>query len=207
MNAQQLHSVLGRLSGHLIASTPQQENEIQQLHQSLSRSLLPEDIQQLKGSSFVFENSDLFAAEKIPAERSAALQAIADKKTAEVTEPELRVFVREVPVRSPQLYASVPQWAGGAAVDHTIGPFTNKDGRQFWFDFFRIEKQVALYIQGSPDPVLLFNVRTRLIFTDLNLPPVTDLLPVYQLPAGQHLDQFAAPGCQCTFWHLYRFDD
>ncbi len=184
MNTQQLHTLLGRLSGHLVASTPRQENEVQQLHQSLSRSLLPEDIQQLKGSSFVFEDSDLFAADKIPSELSTALQAIAEKRAVGGSEPELRVFVRQVPVRSTQLFASVPLWAGGAAVDHTIGPFTNKDGRQYWFDFFRIEKQVALYVQGNPDPVLLFSVRTRLIFTDLNLPPVTDLQPSYQLPAG-----------------------
>jgi hypothetical protein len=184
MNTQQLHALLGRLSGHLITTAPAQGNEILRLHQSLSRSLLPEDIQQLKSSDFVFENSDLFAAERIPSERSAALRFIAEKKTAEAAEPELRVFVREVPVRSPQLRASVAPWAGGAGLDHTIGPFTNKDGRQFWFDFFRIEKQVALCIQGSPDPVLLFTVRTRFVFPDLNLPPVTDLLPIYQLPAS-----------------------
>lgn len=184
MDAKQLHTLLGRLSGHLVISTPRQENEIQQLQQSLSRSLLPEDIQQLKGSSFVFENSDLFAVESIPPERSAALQAIAAAKTAQTDEPELRVFLREVPVRSIQLYASVPPWASGAALDHTLGPFTNKDGRQFWFDFFRIEKQVALYIQGSPDPALLFSVLTRLIITNPSLPPVTDLLPGYQLPPG-----------------------
>ena len=184
MDAQKIHALLGRLSGHLITTTPQQENEILQLNQSLSRSLLPDDLQQLKSSNFVFENSDLFAAERIAPERSAALQSIAELKAAEVAEPELRVFVREVPVRSPQVFASVPSWAGGAAVDHTLGPFTNKDGRQFWFDFYRIEKQVALYVQGSPDPALLFSVRTRLIFTDLSLPPVTDLLPIYRLAPG-----------------------
>jgi hypothetical protein len=184
MNAQQLHVLLGQISGHLIATTPQQEKEILQLNQSLSRALLPDDIQQLKSSNFVFENSDLFSADRIPAGRLAALQSIVEQKTTQAAEPELRVFVREVPVRSAQLHASVPQWAGGAAVDHTIGPFTNQDGRQFWFDFFRIEKQVALYIQGSPDPALLFTVRTRFIFTDLKLPPVTDVLPIYKLPAG-----------------------
>ncbi len=184
MNSQQLHALIARLSGHLITSTSQQENEILQLHQSLSRSLLPEDIQQIKSSNFIFENSDLFATEQIPFERLTALQSISEKQSAAESEPELRVFVREVPVRNPLVYASVPQWAGGAAVDHTIGPLTNKDGRQFWFDFFRIEKLVALYVQGSSNPVLLFNVRTRFIFTDLHLPPVTDLLPVYQLPSG-----------------------
>ena len=129
---------------------------------------------QLKATNFSFENSDIFSPGRVPAGRLAALRSIAERSVSPQAQPELRVFVREVPVRSPLLHASVPSWASGAAVDHTVGPFTNKDGRQFWFDFFRIEKLVALYIQGSPNPVLLFNVRTRFIFTDLNLPPVTD---------------------------------
>ena len=87
-------------------------------------------------------------------------------------------------MRSTQLHASTPLWAGGAAVDHTIEPFTNKDGRQFWFDFFRIEKLVALYIQGRPNPALLFNVSIGPRFINVNLPLVTELLPSYKLPAG-----------------------
>jgi hypothetical protein len=184
MNTQQLHTLLGRLSGHLITSSPQQEREIQRLHQSLSRSLLPEDLQQLKGSRFTFENADLFFPEQIPSERSLVLQSIAEGKASSSAEPEFRVYAREVPVRSTQLHASVPLWAGGAAVDQTIGPFTNKDGRQFWFDFFRIEKLIALYIQGRPEPALLFKVSMGLKFVDINLPLVTDLLPSYHLPAG-----------------------
>ena len=78
MNAQKLHDMLGRLSGHLITDTHQKETEIHQLHASLSRSLLPDDLQQLKSSHFIFENSDLFAAEQIPTDRSDVLRSIAD---------------------------------------------------------------------------------------------------------------------------------
>ena len=184
MDTQQLQVLLGRLTGHLVARTPQHEIEIQNLQQSLSRALLPEDIQQLKGSQFNYESADLFAADLIPADRASVLQSIAESKSASQQEPELRVFLREVPVRSPLMHASVPSWAAGASVDHSLGPFTNKDGRQFWFDFFRIEKLVALYVQGSAYPALLFNVRSRFIFTIPGLPPVPDLLPSYQLPPG-----------------------
>lgn len=184
MNTEHFGRLLTSLTGHLVVHSPQDERQIDALHGSLSRSLLSEDIQQLKGSRFAFENADLFSAERIPAERSDTLRSLAESKTVETGEPEFRVFAREVPVRSTQLDVSAPLWAGGAAVDHTIGPFTNRDGRQFWFDFFRIEKLVALYIQGRPDPLLLFKVSAGLNFIAANLPLVTDPNTSYKLPAG-----------------------
>jgi hypothetical protein len=184
VTTEELRTLLGNVAGHLVPTSSQPEHDLQRLDESLARSILPEQLEQLKGSRFVFENADLFLPEQISPERSAALQSIAQLKATGLAEPEFRAFVREVPVRSTQLHASVPFWAAGAAVDHTIGPFTNKDGRTFWFDFFRIQKLVALYIQGRPDPALLFNVQTRPIFTDVHLPPITDPLPTYHLPAG-----------------------
>lgn len=184
MNTKQLRTLLGSLAGHLVTNSPQQEKEYERLHQFLSRSLLPQDIQQLKGSNFSFENADLFAVENIPPAHSEFLQSLAESKAAGTTEPEFRVFARESPVRSTQLPASVPLWAGGAAVERTIGPFTNKDGRQFWFDFFRIEKLVALYVQGKPDPALLFKVSIGLRFIDINLPLAADPALTYQLVGG-----------------------
>ncbi|MBI5473811.1 MAG: hypothetical protein HY961_15850 [Ignavibacteriae bacterium] len=182
MNAQQRRTLLGSLAGHLVADSPQQETDIQRLFTSLSRSVLPEDIQQLKATRFAFEGADLFAEENIPQQRISSLQAISERGVAE--EAEFRVFVREVPVRSTQLHASLPLWAGGAAVDHTIGPIANADGRLFWFDFFRIEKLVALYVQGNPYPVLLFKIKVGIQFMGANLPLVAELLPTYKLDAG-----------------------
>ena len=184
MNSEHFGRLLASLSGHLITRSPQEERQIQALNRSISRSLLHEDIQQLKGSRFAFEEADLFSPEQMPSERSDALRSITESKSIETAEPEFRVFAREVPVRSTQLDVSVPLWAGGAAVDHTLGPFANKDGRLFWFDFFRIEKLVALYVQGKPNPVLLFKVRTGLNFIAANLPLVTDPNTSYRLPAG-----------------------
>lgn len=50
---------------------------------------------------------------------------------------DLRVFRRELPVRTSQHPASVPAWAAGMEIDHTMGPFIDHSGRWFWFDFFR----------------------------------------------------------------------
>lgn len=184
MNREQLFARLGKLAGHLTADSPEQEQDIQQLHQALSRTLLPEDLQALTGSHFTFENADVFSTETIPAERSAVFESLAEQQTTAAADPEFRVFARQIPVRDAQLFASVPLWANGAAAERTLGPFVHQDGRQFWFDLFRIEKLVALYMQGSAEPVLLFNVRTGLRIIDLHLLPITDLLPTYHLPAG-----------------------
>lgn len=174
---------LDRLLGHLVIDFPQQEEAIQRLSNLLSRSLLQDEGQPVKGKGFAFENADLFSQETIPIDRLNALQNILQAQRPG-SEPEFRVFAREVPIRSTQLYSSAPLWAGGAAVDLTIGPLTHKDGRQFWFDFFRIEKLVALYVQGSFDPSLLFKVSISTRSINSRLPLTTDLLTTYSLSAG-----------------------
>jgi hypothetical protein len=202
MDPNKLQAVLGNVSGHLSTRVLRDDPQLQSLHRSLSRSLFAEDVQQLKTSSFAFENSDLFSPQQIPPDLSDALRSVAEQSTAPAAEPEFRAFVRELPVRTTQLPASAPLWSAGAAVDHTIGPFANKDGRQFWFDFFRIEKLVALYIQGKPDPALLFKTTQRLQFIDPMLPPIVDAAPSYNLPAGSiwiNARTFAANAPAATF--------
>ena len=181
MNTEKLNKLLGNLSGHLVTSV-REEREIEKLNRLLSRSLLPEDLGELKGSRFAFESADFFALENVPSERLESLRSMVEEQSG--AEPEYRVFVRETPVRSTQIHASVPSWAGGALVELTAGPFTRVDGRQFWFDFFRIEKLVALYIQNKPNPALLFKVRSGIQFINPHLPPIVQPATSYRLPAG-----------------------
>src|SRR5262245_15517138 len=123
MNAEQLNELLSGLSGHLQAEAPQDNERMQELLDMLGRSLLSNDLAQLKGSRFAFERGDLFLAEQITPEHAASLRALAKMRLAESAEaPEYRVFAREVPVRSTQLHASAPLWAGGAQVERSIGP-------------------------------------------------------------------------------------
>jgi hypothetical protein len=184
MDIRQIQDLLTTVTGHLVAGTPREEKEIQNLYRSLARSVPVDDIGRLKESRFTFEDSDLFSRSSVPHERMETLGKTAGRIGSEDLEPEFRVFVREVPVRSTQLFASVPLWASGAAVDHTIGPITNIDGRRLWFDFFRIEKLVALYVQGQPYPALLFKIKTGFQFLGVNLPLAAETRPTYRLDAG-----------------------
>lgn len=168
--------------GHLDARTPARKKELKQLQGFLSRAILPDDMTSLKGSSFSIESADFLAAEKIPEENATLLRLFEKEKAPE--ELEFRVFVREVPVRSTQLHASSPLWAGGAALERSLGPFANADGRLFWFDFFRLEKLVALYVQGLSHPALLFKITRGFQFIDATLPLAAGVLPKYNLNAG-----------------------
>lgn len=202
MDTQKLQALLGGLSGHLIADSPEQEREVERLHQLLSRSLLPDDIGQTKRSNFAFENADLFFESNISPARSESIRAVTERRAAGDEEPEFRIFVREVPVRSTQLYGSTPLWAGGAAIERTIGPFRRVDGRVFWFDFIRIEKLVALYVQGKPNPALLFKVSNRARFIERGLPLTIDAATSYNLSSGSIWinSQLLAPGTPADYY-------
>lgn len=168
--------------GHLDAGTPARKKDLRQLQDFLSRAIIPEDITAFKGSNFSFENSDFLTAERIPEENAALLRLFEGKKAP--AELEFRVFVREVPVRSTQLHASSPLWAGGAQPERSLGPFANADGRFFWFDFFSLEKLVALYVQGQSYPALLFKITKGFTVISADLPLAAEPLPSYKLNAG-----------------------
>ncbi len=102
-------------------------------HQDLSE-MLPSDI-----SNF----DKINAVSKTVQARESAVQKLIEPTTVQAaddlikTNTEYRVFRREVPVKTSQYAASVPKWAAGQAVDHTLGPFKDNFGKLFWFDFYR----------------------------------------------------------------------
>ncbi|MCB9336750.1 MAG: hypothetical protein H6577_01345 [Lewinellaceae bacterium] len=170
-------SVLGRLS----ANTAQEKDQMKTLGDLLSRTSLPEELAALKASNFSFEDADLFSAETLTRSAAAAFQQVGSKLEEAA---EYKVFVRETPVRSTQIFASNPSWASGAAPEKTIGPLTSADGRLLWFDFFKIEKLVALYVQGNPNPAILFKITTGFHFININYPLAAAAADSYKLNAG-----------------------
>ena len=185
MDTQKLQLILQDLAGHLVVDTDTDQQRFQQLGKSLARANLTESKETLKSSAFSFEKADLFYPRKIPKAQLNRLKQIATKSAKSETKPDYRVFVREMPIREQLLQNSVPSWAAGAKVDHSIGPFVNQDGRQFWYDFYLVEKLIALYVQDKADPVLLFKVREfNLLDINLNIPARFKLGKTYQLSKG-----------------------
>src|SRR5512145_404213 len=85
----------------------------------------------------------------------------------------IRVARRTVPFRSSTEIDSVPDWAGGRAVDRTLGPFRELHGRPVWFDIFVPVRKVSLVRAPSSAPLLTFPLRGFLLgaSTDYVLPP------------------------------------
>lgn len=198
---QKLHDLLSRLTGHIATGPLSEDKNLQSLHHSLSKSLLPEDVLQLKSNTFQFESADFLSPSRVPAEISRALEGILEQQASPTADlPAYRVFLREVGIRSVQIPGAVPSWAAGSAVDHTLGPFTSIDGRLHWYDFYQIQRLVTLYIGTLNDPALLFSVDVGLhLFTPgrpLSAKPATQ----YKLAAGsiwisaQILTKNAPPG-------------
>src|SRR5262249_21740765 len=80
-------------------------------------------------------------------------------EAAPAAEADLRVFRREVPVRTPQDPRSVPAWAAGMAVHRTLGPFRSERGQLFWFDIFRRLHLVRVVRVGQVQAFLLISMR------------------------------------------------
>ncbi len=151
---------LAYLSGHFETASTKDLHAVDHLREQLVRALGDDDLAAVRGHFLSIDGSDLFFSEAMAPSQRARLSQLVDRiGQARDREPELRVFARNVPVRSSLFPGSVPDWAAGATVSQTLGPFTAIDGRRYWFDFFRITRLMALYVAGSADPALLFNAR------------------------------------------------
>ena len=159
MEKQLLKKTLRKLVGHLIIESDKERRDLELLYKSLTEAALPDDTQILIQSDFSIGKADLFFDETIPERHLETINKLSAKKAKREENDSFRMFVREVPVRDPLLHGSVPAWAEGAKVSHSLGPFTHKDGRRFWYDFYSLSKFIALYIQGVENPVLLCSIR------------------------------------------------
>ncbi|HEX8031652.1 MAG TPA: hypothetical protein VF491_24455, partial [Vicinamibacterales bacterium] len=161
MKKPQVQEVLHQAVGHLVVDTDEQRRNFETLSKALRDTSLPRDDCRAAPGGLSIDKADFFFDETIPKRRREELAAIASRIERHEDEPKSLVFVREVPIREALLHASVPSWAAGARVAQSVGPFVNKDGRRFWFDFYAIAKLTALYIQGIAEPALLFTEQRR----------------------------------------------
>ncbi len=160
MNEQNpLFDWLSGLAANLQMLTPEDESNRKNLFDLLKKTVGPAtDLSQSGAAGFSFEKIATATSSILAQPMQQQVSDIVSATGLETLQNEFKVFQRETAVRSMQAGRSMPSWAGGAAVEKTIGPFINLDGRRIWFDFFRVEKLVALYFNGSTTPAILFNI-------------------------------------------------
>ncbi len=181
MQQQTLTALLASITGNLYTTTAEEEQQMDTLHEQLAQTLQHQDTGSITNQSFSFESSDFFFTQNIKGTRLDKIEDRVRKVLESNDTNDLKVFVRDTPIRSSQVAGSIPDWAVGARVINTLGPFIGNDGRWRWFDFFKVEKLVALYFQGQAQPAILFNASfTNRLFTVAN----PELTRDYKLVAG-----------------------
>lgn len=184
MEKDQLNSLLTEVFGHLQLTDPQDVKLWNEGLPLMARSLLFTENPQVRPDSFSFERSQLFAKERIKPQQMEKIRKVIEKAEVKEKEPELRPYVREVPVRSTQIGRSIPAWAAGAKVEKTIGPLIRDDGRVVAIDFYRVVKLLGIYQQNSPLPVILFQAEFQDRKLKLATAPPVEVTKDYKVVAG-----------------------
>ncbi|MEM6344934.1 MAG: hypothetical protein AAF927_13670 [Bacteroidota bacterium] len=169
MKKDAVYSLLQELTGSLEISTQESGDQIIDLRAEIVKALNSQDELQGAHPIFQFERTDQMIGglrrEDTPADELENLfEEAKTRGLAEEGDDEYRVFRRSSPVRSPQIPGSTPDWGKGAEVAFSRGPFRDRNGLWYWFDFFKITRKVAVYFQGATAPVLLLPVKLS-IFT------------------------------------------
>ena len=185
MGYEQLSALLSSLTGHLDSKDESEEHTLNDLQQAAANALLQQHPSTISNQRFSFSTSDLFSKEKIGKAKLSKIEELAKGAVESIGDAEnLRMFVRDVPVRTTQIAGSVPDWAAGATLERSIGPFITAWGVWRWFDFYRVEKLIAIYNEGQSLPSILFKTSLRRGIIDIITDDPVELQKHYKVLEG-----------------------
>lgn len=159
MNEEALLQILARLSEDFDTMELRTTAALSSLKEKVTSAIFANQELSSTGHHFLFEKLETPISEKIKNETLLAAQKIVESPSLAKEAGSIRIFRREVPFISSQLKGSAPEWARGAAVSETIGPILNVHGIPSWFDIYKIEKGVKVYLQGASQPALILSVK------------------------------------------------
>lgn len=147
---------LKQVTGGLEAGSKHEAEAIKTLERRLTEQLV-------KNPAFTISGTNLHHAstQAVQMESTDHLDHIDDlfEEAATTAIAPALVFRRETSLRSNLLGNSVADWANGMAASETLGPFVDKHGSEFYFDFFFAIHTVQVFVSGIPYPVLLVPIR------------------------------------------------
>ncbi|MFZ1799580.1 MAG: hypothetical protein WAU24_06905 [Chitinophagaceae bacterium] len=178
MNEDLLMQVLAQVSAEFDTAGNNAQSQVNSLKEKIASAIFSQQNVESTSHDFLFEKIHQPVTEKIKSETEQSLQKLFIRQGAEKEIPAIRVFRREVPFLTSQLKSSAPEWARGASVSETIGPITGEHGRPVWFDIYKIEKGVKIYLQGAGQPALILPLNVPIIST------IHQTFNKYTIPAG-----------------------
>lgn len=181
-----IDSLLTEIFSQLQANDSREKKSITEGIPILAKALQHQSIADIQSEKLTVHSADFFFQNRISKPDKIKIEEISKEVTRVkvAAEPETKVFVREVPIRTSQVKKSVPEWAVGAKVDKTIGPITRVDGLQVYVDVYKVEKLIALRKQGTNEPLIFFKAKfSKPKVQPVNSPPV-EVTENYSLVAG-----------------------
>lgn len=175
MSTRDQRSHLTPLTSGLVTRTFREQAAFTRLTTLLDRTATPTDTAQL-------------VSRRLPIEALRQGNAAPPLVQPPQSSAEFRVYRRESPSLAAAVSDTVPAWARGAAIAETVGPLLGEDGREFYYDFYRIVRLIPVYFAGDARPAFLFRLRERAMALNerLDLRQVVGLLSQrrYTLEAG-----------------------
>ncbi len=162
MNEDLLMQVLAQVSAEFDAAGNTQ-SQLTNLKEKIASAIFTKQNVASASHDFLFEKIQKPVSEKLKNETELSLQKLFTQQGTEANIPAIRVFRREVPFHTSQLKSSAPDWARGASVSETIGPIIGAHGRPVWFDIYKVEKGVKIYLQGAGQPALILSLNIPII--------------------------------------------
>ncbi|MFC5623148.1 hypothetical protein [Algoriphagus winogradskyi] len=181
-----IQSLLTEVFSQLEANDSKEKKSITEGIPILAKALQHQSLTDIQAEKLTVQTADFFFQDRLTKPDKIKIEEISKEVSGlKVTaQPETKVFVREVPVRTSQVKKSVPAWAVGAKVDKTIGPITRVDGLQVFVDVYNVEKLIALRQQGSNKPLIFFKAKfTKPRVQTINSPAM-EVSENYTLVAG-----------------------
>ena len=146
--------IVGDFFYHQLPGAPMRETLLRRIAQALVQGQSPDSIREY----FQFEKMTHFSTQYLDEEDRDMLNRILGEEQAALApgQQQLRVFLREMPLRAVYLRSSIPAWARAAALTDSVGPLLNRDGRRFWLDVYASVTQVrAIGFINTNRPVVI----------------------------------------------------
>jgi hypothetical protein len=155
MKENPLLALLAQLCGDITLANNPDANQVFQLQRSLASALINDPTPPV--TRFQFEELENFSTRHLDETDLQHLNNVLQnvKDNPATIDTTIRVFKREVPFISSQVPGSVPDWARGAGISQTAGPFINREGKKVWYDFYKVIPLVQVWMEGAPGPFLL----------------------------------------------------
>jgi hypothetical protein len=150
---------LKQFTGDLQPSSKSQTRDLKTLERRLAEQIIFNPQFNISGTNLHKSEANIKSGESM--ERFAHMDDLFEENAAKNIKPVL-AFRRETSMQINLLGNSVAEWGNGLAANESLGPFIDKNGTEFYFDFFFAVKMVQVFITGLPYPVLLVPIRGML---------------------------------------------